>query len=136
VLARQNFGQALAMGTLWDKNQMNFPQPNFGQPEIEIEPPDGFPQPEGGPKRPAQPEEAAPPEGKDPAQLVADLKGAGAEKIVDRLVDVYLPGGIAKNARTKLVAFIEDGKPTDKALDRRVREAVHAMFSMPEYQLA
>jgi uncharacterized protein (DUF1800 family) len=136
VLARQNFGQALAMGTLWDKNQMNFPQPNFGQPEIEIEPPDGFPQPEGGPKRPAQPEEAAPPEGKDPAQLVADLKGAGAEKIVDRLIDIYLPGGIGTKPRAKLVAFLEDGKPNDKALERRVREGVHAMFSMPEYQLA
>ena len=133
VLARQNFGQALAMGTLWKER---FPEPNFGQPNIDIEVPDGFPQPDGAPKRPAQPEETPQFTGLDPARHIADLKGAGAEKIVDRLVDVYLPGGIAKNARTKLVAFIEDGKPTDKALDRRVREAVHAMFSMPEYQLA
>ena len=49
---------------------------------------------------------------------------------------MYLPGGIGKNAHAKLTAFIADGKPTDKALDRRVREAVHAIFSMPEYQLA
>jgi hypothetical protein len=31
---------------------------------------------------------------------------------------------------------VADGKPTGAALDRRVRETVHAMMSMPEYQLA
>jgi uncharacterized protein (DUF1800 family) len=133
VLARQNFGQALAMGTLWDET---IPEPRFNQPEIEFEAPDGFPQPGTGPKKPGSPEEPPRDRIKDPARHIEDLKSAGAEKIVDRLLDVYVPGGVGKNARAKLIAFIEDGKPTDKALDRRVREAVHAIFSMPEYQLA
>jgi hypothetical protein len=35
-----------------------------------------------------------------------------------------------------LTAFVADGKPAGAALDRRVREAAHAILSMPEYQLA
>ena len=140
VLARQNFGQALAMGTLWKETLP--PQFDFGQ-EVEATEVDGFPVPEDPnakpgqrPKQPTKPEEPAPFSGVDPARHIADLRTASADKIVDRLVDVYLPGGIGKNAHAKLTAFIADGKPTDKALDRRVREAVHAIFSMPEYQLA
>ena len=52
------------------------------------------------------------------------------------LVDVYLPGGVRESARARLVAFVADGKPAGAAFDRRVREAVHALLSMPEYQLA
>jgi hypothetical protein len=49
---------------------------------------------------------------------------------------VYLPGGVSEPARAKLVAFVGKGKPTGAALARRVREAVHAILSMPDYQLA
>ena len=52
------------------------------------------------------------------------------------LLDVHLPGGINKTAEAKLVQFVADGSPKDKALDRRVRETVHAIMCMPEYQLA
>ena len=141
VLARQNFGQRLAMGTLWDGNR---PEYNPNIPEaIEPEIADEFPQPGDPnvkpgvqPKKPAKPEEAPPPPGKDPARHIADIRSASADKIVDRLIDVYLPGGISKVAHAKLTAFIAEGKPTDKALDRRVREVVHAIISMPEYQLS
>jgi hypothetical protein len=38
--------------------------------------------------------------------------------------------------KTRLVSFLADGKPEGAALDRRVREAVHAILAMAEYQLA
>jgi len=141
VLARQNFGQALAMGTLWKEQLPPSNDVQFQQAEVDIDFPDGFPVPgdpptKPGEKRPAKPEEQVPFSSFDPARHIADLKSAAPERIVDRLVEVYLPGGISKSAHAKLSAFLGEGKPTDKVLERRVREAVHAMFSMPEYQLA
>jgi hypothetical protein len=38
--------------------------------------------------------------------------------------------------RAKLVDFVADGKPSGPALACRVREAVHAILSVAEYQLA
>jgi hypothetical protein len=38
--------------------------------------------------------------------------------------------------RAKLVAFVAEGNPTGAALALRVREAVHAILTMAEYQLA
>jgi hypothetical protein len=52
------------------------------------------------------------------------------------LLDLYLPGGVRPEAHAKLTAFLAEGKPAGAALDRRVREAVHAILNMPEYQLA
>ena len=52
------------------------------------------------------------------------------------LIDALLPGGVGDAARAKLTAFVADGKPTGDRLDRRAREAAHAILSMPEYQLA
>ena len=40
------------------------------------------------------------------------------------------------DVQAKLVAFVRDGKPAGPALARRVREAVHAILTMAEYQLA
>ena len=57
-------------------------------------------------------------------------------KVVDFLLDLFLQGDAPAPARAKLVAFVAEGKPKDKALDRRVREAAHAIMCMPEYQLA
>jgi len=51
-------------------------------------------------------------------------------------VDAYLPGGITEANRQKLIAFMAEGNPRERALDRRVREATHAILSMAEYQLA
>jgi hypothetical protein len=38
--------------------------------------------------------------------------------------------------RAKLVAFVAEGNPSGPVLARRVREAVHAILSIAEYQLA
>jgi hypothetical protein len=67
---------------------------------------------------------------------VNQAKAVKAEEIVNVLLNAFLPGGISDAKRTKLIAFVAAGLPKDKALDRRVREAVHAILSMPEYQLA
>ena len=52
------------------------------------------------------------------------------------LLDAFVPGGVRAEAREKLVAFMSEGKPTGLLLARRAREAVHAILTMPEYQLA
>jgi hypothetical protein len=125
VLARVNFGQALVMGTLWNEPVNRFPQPfQFDRPE----PPRGK-----GDKRP---EEPPPPEKLDVARLTREAKATEGEDVVRVLLDVFLPGGVSEKARTKLVDFAADGKPTAAALDRRARETSHAILSMPDYQLA
>ena len=58
------------------------------------------------------------------------------EDVVRALLDLYLPGGVRPEVRAKLVAFVAEGNPTGPALARRVREAVHAILTMAEYQLA
>jgi uncharacterized protein (DUF1800 family) len=130
ILARENFGQALAMGTLW----RNFgPRNNGFDPtlaEVEVA------QPAAPGARPAQPEEAPPPLTLDPASVLHKENPKTPEEAAGLLLDVYLPGGVGDKARSKLVAFLGQGKPEGKALDRRAREAVHAIVSMPEYQLA
>ena len=73
-----------------------------------------------------------PPTALDPARLV---RGVKPEAIVRVLVDAYLPGGVRPEAEAKLVAFLAEGKPTGRALDVRVRETVHAILTLPEYQL-
>jgi uncharacterized protein (DUF1800 family) len=80
--------------------------------------------------------EAAPPRALDPAWLIHEEKASRPEEIVRVLLDLYLPGGVRPEARAQLVAFVADGKPTGPALDRRVREAVHALMTTAEYQLA
>ena len=82
------------------------------------------------------PEEPPPPENQDVARLVRRAKATRPEEVVRILIDAFLPGGIGNSAKTKLTAFVADGKPVGPALDRRVRETAHAILSMPEYQLA
>jgi len=72
----------------------------------------------------------------DPADLVRQAKLTEPAKVVDFLIDLFLQGDVPAPARAKLVAFVGQGQPTGKALDRRVREAAHTILCMPEYQLA
>jgi len=72
----------------------------------------------------------------DPARLLTEERVSQPEDVVRALLDLYAPGGVRPEARQKLTAFVADGKPTGPALQRRAREAVHAILSMPEYQLA
>ncbi|MGH7170992.1 MAG: DUF1800 family protein, partial [Gemmataceae bacterium] len=132
MLQRDNFAQALAMGTLWGNNYFRgnrgMPKPTFA-PVPSVKP--------AGPPKPAdQPEEPTPPTAFDPARVVHEDEATNAKDIVRVLLDVYLPGGVSSAVETKLVAFVAAGNPTGAALDRRVRETVHALLTMPQYQLA
>jgi hypothetical protein len=61
---------------------------------------------------------------------------SGPKGIVSALIDLYLAGDVRFEVRATLVAFVAEGNPTGPALARRVREAVHAILTMAEYQLA
>jgi uncharacterized protein (DUF1800 family) len=58
---------------------------------------------------------------------------------VDFLLDLLLQpaeGEVDGRARRKLVEFLAQGKPDATPPERRVREAIHAILLMPEYQLS
>jgi uncharacterized protein (DUF1800 family) len=115
VLTRNNFAAAVAMGTLWTS-----PPPALGESATE-----------------AQTEEpSVPPKAFDPARLIQEEKTNRPDEIVRALLGLYMPGGVRPEATAKLAAFLREGKPVGPALDRRVREAVHAILTMAEYQLA
>ncbi len=80
--------------------------------------------------------EPEPPLAFDPARLLREEKVSSPDDIVRALLDLYVPGGIRTEARKKLTAFVAQGNPSGHALDGRVREAVHAILTMAEYQLA
>jgi hypothetical protein len=133
VLERDNFAGALAMGTLWP---IPAPEPVARAATASLtlrQVVSKF----IGSMRPADtPEEPAPPRAFDPARLLEEEGVSCPQDVVRVLLDLYLPGGVRPEARAKLVAFVGDGKPAGTALDRRVREAVHAILTMAEYQLA
>jgi hypothetical protein len=111
VLERANFAAALAMGTLWMA-------------------------PSQRPTATKASEEPVPPSAFDPARLLREEEVSRPDDVVRVLLDLYVPGGVRPSAREKLTAFVAEGKPAGLALDRRVREAVHAILTMAEYQLA
>ena len=128
LLERANFAGALALGTLWapptaGPTAAAGPVPPWAPAARPVDPGD----PAGG---------AVPPRAFDPARLTHEEGADRPDDIARVLLDLYLPGGIRPEARAKLVAFIAEGDPAGPALDRRVREAVHAILAMPEYQLA
>jgi hypothetical protein len=132
ILERDNFAEALAMGTLW--------------PGDAAEPTDRVPASlllgqfvrrlAGSTGPDETPEEPSPPRAFDPARIL-DEGGAGRpEDVVRAILDRYLPGDVRPDVRAKLVAFVAEGRPAGPALARRVREAVHAILTTSEYQLA
>ncbi len=131
VLARDNFAQALAMGNLWGTGGYgdDVALSRFAVPPPYVPP--------GAPTKPSdKPEEPAPRQAFDPARVIHEEKAVSAKEVVRVLLDVYLPGGVRPEAEAKLLAFVEAGHPKGAALDRRVRETVHAILIMPEYHLA
>lgn len=107
MLERNNFASALACGSLW------YP------PDAAFALADGVP-----PKPPF-----------DPARAIEEENATTPDDIVRVLLDIHLPGGIRPAAREKLVAFVAEGRPVGRELQDRVRETVHAIMTMPEYQL-
>ncbi len=134
LLERANFAQSLAMGTTW---AIRSPEPiarssvagSFKLRQIVSAISTAILPVEAA-------EEPVPPRAFDSARILADAGVSRPEEIVRALVDLYLPGGIAPDARSKLVAFLADGSPTGRELERRVRESVHAILSLADYQLA
>jgi uncharacterized protein (DUF1800 family) len=71
-----------------------------------------------------------------PVELVRKYGGADAPRQVAFLLDLFLAGDVDPAARQKLVDFLKRGDPKDKDWERRVRETLHTILLMPEYQLA
>jgi hypothetical protein len=133
ILARDNFAGALATGTLW-----SIPRPeSTAAPASVTSPQDETAAQPKKPRVPADmPEEPAPALAFDPARLLAEAGVSRSDEVVSALLDLYVPGDVRAHVRAKLVSFLADGNPTGVALDRRVREAVHALLTAAEYQLA
>jgi uncharacterized protein (DUF1800 family) len=133
VLERDNFAEALTMGTLWI-NPSSEPTAAMAAASLTLG------QVAGKSTRSAAsdetPEQPAPPQAFDPARLLEEEGVNCPQGIVSALIDLYLAGGVRAEVRARLVAFVAEGNPTGPALARRVREAVHAILTMAEYQLA
>jgi hypothetical protein len=72
----------------------------------------------------------------NPANLALRYGGQDDGKRVGFLLDLLLQGDLGQPARAKLVAFLQEDKPKDAALAKRLRETAHHMLLLPEYQLA
>jgi hypothetical protein len=139
VLERNNFAEALAMGTLWGTP---VPEPTVVTAAASNNPAKTAVKPSKQPRSADTPEAPVPPKAFDSARILHEEAGeagrfeASAEEVVRTLLEMYLPGGARPEARARLVAFVADGQPSGSALHRRVREIVHAILTMAEYQLA
>src|SRR5262249_49874089 len=133
LLERANLAESVAMGTLWADR---------------VAAPDRSPPPAVAfdlrrlmstitssiiPRE--TPEEPAPPRAFDSARIVLEEQVNRPKDVVRALLDLHLPGGVRPETRAKLEAFIAQGSPKGPDLDRRVREAVHAILALAEYQL-
>jgi hypothetical protein len=112
ILERSNFAAALATGTLWESSRAKLTPPG-----------DEF-------------EASVPPEAFDPARVVEEEGTRDPAAITQALLELYVPGGVRPGAKEKLLAYLSDGKPAGADLERRVRELVHAVLTMPETNLA
>jgi hypothetical protein len=72
----------------------------------------------------------------DPSALLRLEKISEPPQVVSFLVDLLLQGDTTVPERDRLTAFVAAGKPDGPAMDQRVRETVHSIMTMPEYQLA
>jgi uncharacterized protein (DUF1800 family) len=134
MLERDNFAEALAMGTLWPRPS---PEARAGEARGSSLALSRLVRKFTRSSAPTEmPEEPAPPRAFDPARLLDEEGVSHPDAIVDALLDHYLPGGVRPEGRAKLVAFMAADEPAGAALGRRVREIVHAILTMAEYQLA
>jgi len=127
MLERSNFAGALAMGLLGADSPGGSNVAPEGRDRSDLRQ-SGFPVDTS--------EDPVPPLAFDPARLLEDEGLSRPEEIVSTLLDLYVPGGVRPALQARLTAFVADGAPTGQALSRRVREAVHAILTTAEYQLA
>jgi hypothetical protein len=134
MLERDNFAEALAMGTLWPRLSPELTPSEGLASSLAL---GRFVRKFTGTVAPSDtPEEPAPPRAFDPARLLDEEGVSQPDAIVGALLEHYLPGGVRSEVRAKLVAFLATGHPAGPALARRVRETVHAILTMADYQLA
>jgi hypothetical protein len=126
LLARQNFVEQVAAGKLHDAPLP--PSTRFAAITA-----DEVPSP---PPATTAAEPPEPPADRDPVELLRRDKVAGTAEAVAFFTDLLLQGELAAESRGRLTAFLAEGNPKGRAWNRRVREMVHALLAMPEFQLA
>jgi hypothetical protein len=132
LLERANLGESVAMGTLW-ANRVAEPVATARAVAFDLR---RFVSTITSSVIPIEmPEEPAPPRAFDSARILLEEPMSCPEEVVRALLDLHLPGGVRPEIHAKLAAFIGEGSPTGRALERRVREVVHAIFATAEYQL-
>src|SRR5262249_51003405 len=72
----------------------------------------------------------------DPSHMARRARIEEPEALVAFYADLLVQGDLSKAARERLVAFLTEGQPERAARERRVREMIHALVTIPEYQLA
>jgi len=70
-----------------------------------------------------------------PAGLAKSHAGDDPSAQVGFLVDLFLQGDLAEPAEKQLVEYTNKNAPKDAAWDRRLRETLHMLLVLPEYQL-
>jgi uncharacterized protein (DUF1800 family) len=132
VLARHNFAQKLAAGTLKARPA----EGQFSDEELRNRGFEDLPDDDDG----TQPPGGVPGKRRDLADQKIDVARLvlwdEPERIADFLLELFLQGGVTTAAREALIEFIAKDDPKDAALDQRNRAAAHAVMTMPEYQLA
>jgi hypothetical protein len=68
--------------------------------------------------------------------LVRREKVEAPAAVVGLLTDLLLQADVDAETRQKLTAFLAEGDPKNAEWEQRVREAAHALMTMPEYTLA
>jgi hypothetical protein len=133
VLARDNFAGALATGTIWHSPT---PEPSATPTTARSTVAQLVSRLTRRPVPDDVREEPAPALAFDSARLMIEEGVSRPDDVVTALLDLYIPGNIRPEVRAKLVSFVAAGHPAGPELARRVREAVHAIMSTAEYQLA
>ncbi|MBX9582495.1 MAG: DUF1800 domain-containing protein [Gemmataceae bacterium] len=127
LLARNNFAETVATGT-WPRG----PTPGPGGRTVAVK--------KAAETKDAPGEEPPPPPDPkfDVAEVVLAAKPAGAPAVVARAAELLYGEGVPPAARSKVEAFLAAGGEKDAdgpAFRQKVREAVHALMCLPEYQL-
>jgi hypothetical protein len=57
-------------------------------------------------------------------------------KMFEWLVDRVMPDEVSEEVRKKLLAYMTEGRPNNFTKEQRCRDVLHALMTLPEYQLA
>jgi uncharacterized protein (DUF1800 family) len=125
MLERDNFAAALSTGSLWTTPPQRTTNAAMGAMPAAMS--------AGRNRSPSNPPSIgdleAPPAAFDPARIAPGE--SSVEYVVHVLLDTFQPGGARPEVRARLAAYLRQNS-TPSA----IREAVHAIMTTPEYQLA